>query len=540
MLFLPYFINEKEKCLKNKITQNFLILMIALMSIMVIRIETAMRNGMAEFYIDRWFGKNTSTNEFLQAEPAVFLPAEPETQEELSVEQEAEIAPQPVDDYAEPEIRVLLTGESGYLHKQFEITFEQDYYIQNGQEVYLGEGKTVLRESDIEALFARQKENNESETAYIVIGIWENGAWNMEESWRLRMDSEQLPEKYQGILVISRAEGTAMTDSAGYYLVNTLPLESYLCYVLPSEMPSDFPEEALKAQAVCARSYAMLQMNQERLSEYGADVDDTTAFQVYHAQETTPAAIQAVEETEGIYLSYEEEPIEAFYYACSCGHSTTAGIWRDRADNQYPYLIYKEYGGLEEEVSWYRWEYDAAELDLDALKSRLSELLAVRPDALRILEVTGNQQNEMNEVTETEKIQEAITQMNSIQKLEVTGRLEGDVADELMIVSGRYRIMVESEYCIRKVLAADGYRLTRQDGSVSDHLTMVPSGFFELQAVKSAGNVTGFLLQGGGFGHGVGMSQYGAKCLAEAGYDYQYILTYYYENVTIEALRQSY
>ena len=129
--------------------------------------------------------------------------------------------------------------------------------------------------------------------------------------------------------------------------------------------------------------------------------------------------------------------------------------------------------------------------------------------------------------------------MNSIQKLEVIGRLEGDVADELMIVSGRYRIMVESEYCIRKVLAADGYRLTRQDGSISDHLTMVPSGFFELQTVKSGGNVTGFLLQGGGFGHGVGMSQYGAKYLAEAGYDYQYILTYYYENVTIEALRQS-
>ena len=157
MLFLPYFINEKEKCLKNKISQNFLILMIALMSIMVIRIETAMRNGMAEFYIDRWFGKNTSTNEFLQAEPAVFLPAEPETQEELSVEQKEEIAPQPVDDYAEPEIRVLLTGESGYLHKQFEITFEKDYYIQNGQEVYLGEGGTVLRESDIEALFARRR-----------------------------------------------------------------------------------------------------------------------------------------------------------------------------------------------------------------------------------------------------------------------------------------------------------------------------------------------------------------------------------------------
>lgn len=536
MLFLPYFINEKEKCLKNKISQNFLILMIALVSVMVIRIETAMRNGMAEYYIEQWFEKNISTNEFLQVEANEFIPEEPKAQEVLAVEQEEEIQPQPMEDYEEPEIRVLLTGELGYLHKQFEITFEQDYYIQNGQEVYLGEGGTVLRESDVEALFARQKENDESETSCIVIGIWENGAWNMEENWRLRMDSAQTPEKYQGILVISRAEGTAMRDFAGYYLVNTLPLESYLYYVLPSEMPSDFPEEALKAQAVCARSYAMLQMNQERLSEYGADVDDTTAFQVYHAQETTPAAIQAVEETEGVYLSYEEEPIEAFYYACSCGHSTTAEIWRDRSDNQYPYLIYKEYGRLEEEVSWYRWEYDATELDLASLKSRLSKLLADRPDALRILEVSGNYPNEMNEVTEIEKMQEAITQMNSIQKLEVTGRLEGDVADELMIVSGRYRIMVESEYCIRKVLAADRYRLTRQDGSVSDHLTTVPSGFFELQTMKSGGNVSGFILQGGGFGHGVGMSQYGAKYLAEAGYDYQYILTYYYENVTIKTL----
>ena len=59
----------------------------------------------------------------------------------------------------------------------------------------------------------------------------------------------------------------------GLILINTLPLETYLCYVVPSEMPSSYPIEALKAQAVCARCYAMLQMENSRCEEFGADLD---------------------------------------------------------------------------------------------------------------------------------------------------------------------------------------------------------------------------------------------------------------------------
>ena len=68
----------------------------------------------------------------------------------------------------------------------------------------------------------------------------------------------------------------------GLLLVNTLTLREYLYGVVPSEMPSSYPMEALKAQAVCARSFAWRQMRSNSYKAYGADVDDTTSFQVYH------------------------------------------------------------------------------------------------------------------------------------------------------------------------------------------------------------------------------------------------------------------
>ena len=66
----------------------------------------------------------------------------------------------------------------------------------------------------------------------------------------------------------------------GYVLVNELPIETYLRYVLPSEMPTYFSYEALKAQAVCARTFAYKQMRQNAYAEYGANLDDSTAYQV--------------------------------------------------------------------------------------------------------------------------------------------------------------------------------------------------------------------------------------------------------------------
>ena len=92
---------------------------------------------------------------------------------------------------------------------------------------------------------------------------------------------------YEGSLKVEKRE-------EGLILINTLPLESYLCYVVPSEMPSSYPLEALKAQAICARCYAVQQMENGRCEAYDADLDDSVSYQVYNNIGKTDAAAQAV------------------------------------------------------------------------------------------------------------------------------------------------------------------------------------------------------------------------------------------------------
>ena len=114
-------------------------------------------------------------------------------------------------------------------------------------------------------------------------------------------------------------------------MINELSVEDYLKAVVPSEMPSSYGMEALKAQAVCARTYAYKQMEDARLKEYGADVDDSVNFQVYRNLSPTEPTDQAVESTRGEILCQNGEPIEAYYFSTSSGRtSTDEGMGRQR------------------------------------------------------------------------------------------------------------------------------------------------------------------------------------------------------------------
>ena len=97
---------------------------------------------------------------------------------------------------------------------------------------------------------------------------------------------------YEGVLEISKEDGS-------YKIINELSLETYLKYVVPSEMPSSYPKEALKAQAVCTRTYALRQIQEKRLEKYQADVDDTINFQVYAHISPQKTTTQAVKDTMG-------------------------------------------------------------------------------------------------------------------------------------------------------------------------------------------------------------------------------------------------
>ena len=92
-------------------------------------------------------------------------------------------------------------------------------------------------------------------------------------------------------------------------------------------MPASYEKEALKAQAVCARTYAYRQIQGNAYGQYGAHVDDSTNFQVYNNISTSERTDQAVNETCGQMLFYNDKPIEAFYYSTSCGHGADGSVW---------------------------------------------------------------------------------------------------------------------------------------------------------------------------------------------------------------------
>jgi stage II sporulation protein D len=123
-------------------------------------------------------------------------------------------------------------------------------------------------------------------------------------------------------------------NGRGLIAINVIPLEDYLAAVLGSEMPSSFPAEALKAQAVAARTYAV----RRKIEAWGKPfhLGATVLHQVYGgAKAEDPHSRQAVKETRGEVLTYQMDPIEAFFHS-SCGGRTESGfeaLGRDR-----PYL----------------------------------------------------------------------------------------------------------------------------------------------------------------------------------------------------------
>ena len=119
-------------------------------------------------------------------------------------------------------------------------------------------------------------------------------------------------------------------------LINEVPLETYLEAVVPSEMPASYEKEAFKAQAVCARTYAWKQMQEGRLKELGADVDDSVNFQVYQNIFPQKASSEAIHETQGKILCQNGEPIQAYYFSTSAEVTSTDEIWG--AQQPAPYL----------------------------------------------------------------------------------------------------------------------------------------------------------------------------------------------------------
>lgn len=311
--------------------------------------------------------------------------------------------------------------------------------------------------------------------------------------------------------------------------VNILPIDKYLYGVVTSEMPSSWNTEALKAQAVAARTYA--EKNRSRHSEY--NLCDTVHCQAYYGvQKESESGIGAVDETSGKEMYYNDELIDAVYFSSDGGATfNSEEVWSSPA----PYLkavkdIYEK-----ESRDWTRtFTY-----------SELTNICAANGYGI------GNVISIEAEYTD-EGLVSSLTFKGSkgnktIYKDEIRSAFhtsgEGSLLSRNFRIIGGTRTEGDKVY----VIGTDGQNTkdytvisaTNGDGKQgrigskfvimddTDSETVVAS----VETVGTPGTIT---FEGKGYGHCVGMSQYGAKAMAEEGHGYEDILNFYYKDIEIK------
>ena len=128
--------------------------------------------------------------------------------------------------------------------------------------------------------------------------------------------------------------------------------------------------------------------------------------------------------------------------------------------------------------------------------------------------------------------------LDEITDIYVESRGSGGTADEIVIKTRTQQFKVVTGHNIRTVLCDGETKVVRQDGKTANSSSLLPSAFFVIETIKDGENVVGYTLTGGGFGHGVGMSQNGARQMADSGYNAGEILLFFYENCTIRSNRE--
>ncbi len=320
---------------------------------------------------------------------------------------------------------------------------------------------------------------------------------------------------YHGRLEIVK-EGNALL------IINELSLEEYLYSVVPSEMPAGYGLEALKAQAVCARSYAYKHMMKNSLSMLGAHVNDSAKYQVYNNLAEHELSTKAVDETMGQIMVSGEEVVEAYYFSTSCGHTTDADIW-----------------GSNIELSYIAGKLLSDQPQVLDLKDENTFKTFIKDTSLYTYDIEfpwyrWNITFTLDDLTSLMNINTGNTFADKVKNIQVTRRGTGGIATELTVIGNKSKTVIDTEYNIRNLLAPKGYELYKNDGSTTTSFNLLPSAFFTLEEIQENNVLIGYKLYGGGFGHGAGMSQNGVKAMTDKGMTYIEILHFFYNEIEIK------
>ena len=317
--------------------------------------------------------------------------------------------------------------------------------------------------------------------------------------------------KYRGYILAQRENSGDLT------LINVVGTEDYVASVLGKEMSYTWPKEALKAQAVCARNFVLCRGNTHK--NYDFDVCSTTHCQVYggYASEHENTR-QATQETKGVMARYNGEIVPLYFFATSSGHTENSeNVW----GGVVGYLK-----GVEDayenpsKASKYKWSVNLTKSEIE------SKLLNAGIDIGSLENITIDSVTDSGRVTKmtfhgtsstyTTKLEKCRTILGlSSQKFTVTGDKSSAIKTTAGSSAGPF-----------SVLSANGVR------ELNSMCALSGNGMISEIKIDSAGSQC-YAINGGGYGHGVGMSQWGARGMAESGFTYDQILKHYFTNITL-------
>lgn len=343
-----------------------------------------------------------------------------------------------------------------------------------------------------------------------------------------------------------------------YTLVNRVPIEQYLRGVVPHEIGASAPRQAIEAQAVLARTYALRNLRRFAIDDYEICAD--TQCQVYFGMaETYPVVDQAIAATAGQVLTYQNELVDALYSSTTGGiTSRFTDVWNgeDRPyltpvidslktqwdlaarplsneDNFRAFIALKD-GFNEDGWPAFRWNRTAS---LQEIGSTLKEYLTKRQHPLANF-------SEITALTVTER-----APSGRVQKIQVDTDLGAfdlikDEAVKALVPPTSLLFYLDPVYEPPKTAQISGGAIATNQNPAAKQAQPAESAPAQPQPAQTEPTqpkpvLTGYRFIGGGFGHGVGMSQTGAYNLGDRGYTYSQILEFYYPGTQLQPISES-